>query len=162
MRLPMPDDPLVTGKTALAMSDAVAAVILVEGDGYLMQLRDPLPQIWYPNRWGLFGGGVEPGEDPVAALARELREELELELKDAQFFTRFDFDLGGIGLRRYFRIYYTVAISRAESQRLVLHEGAAMRVFPGPEILTQPLISPYDEFALFLHYGRARLGATRP
>jgi 8-oxo-dGTP pyrophosphatase MutT (NUDIX family) len=158
----MSDDPLVTSRTALAMSDAVAALILVEDDGYLMQLRDPLPQIWYPNRWGLFGGGVEPGEDPVAALARELHEELELELKEARFFTRFDFDLGGIGLPRYFRTYYTVSISRAESQRLVLHEGAAMRVFSGAEILTQPLISPYDEFALFLHYGRARLGATEP
>jgi len=155
----MNDDPLVTSQTALAMSDAVAALILVEDDGYLMQLRDPLPQIWYPNRWGLFGGAVEPGEDPVPALARELREELELELKEARFFTRFDFDLGGIGLPRYFRSYYTVPISRAESQRLVLHEGAAMRIFPGAEILTQPLISPYDEFALFLHYGRARLGA---
>jgi len=158
----MYDDPLVTSQTALAMSDAVAALILVEDDGYLMQLRDPLPQIWYPNRWGLFGGAVEPGEDPVPALARELREELELELKEARFFTRFDFDLGGIGLPRYFRSYYTVSISRAESQRLVLHEGAAMRIFPGAEILTQPLISPYDEFAVFLHYGRARLGATMP
>jgi hypothetical protein len=33
-----------------------------------------------------------------------------------------------------------------------------MRVFPGPAILAEPRVSPYDGFALFLHYGRARFG----
>ena len=143
----------------LRMSDAVAALILVEEDGYLMQLRDTRADIWYPDHWGLFGGAVDSGEEPLKALARELEEELELalDLSAAQFFARFDFDLGGMGLPRYFRSYYVVPISRVVHSRLVLHEGAAMRVFPGAKILGQERISPYDGFAMFLHYARQRL-----
>jgi 8-oxo-dGTP pyrophosphatase MutT (NUDIX family) len=151
--------PLLAGATPLRPGDAVAALIEVEGDGYLMQRRDARADIWYPDHWGLFGGGIEPGEDPVAALARELREELELEIDTgaATFFVRFDFDLSGLGLKRYQRCYYRVPISRAVQRRLVLHEGAEMRVFAGSEILQESRISPYDSFALFLHHARARL-----
>jgi len=135
----------------------VAALILVKGEGYLMQLRDSRPDIWYPGHWGLFGGGVEPGEDPVQALARELKEELELELRQADFFAGFDFDLQGLGLERYFRRYYLVPIERRVADRLVLHEGAEMRVFSGAAILQEPRVTPYDGFALFLHHCRRRL-----
>jgi 8-oxo-dGTP pyrophosphatase MutT (NUDIX family) len=153
----MPPEPLLAGRTPLSVNNAVAAIILVESDGYLLQLRDARPDIWYPDHWGLFGGGTEPGEDPLRALARELEEELELKLETAEFFARIDFDLGGLGLERYFRSYYVVPISRAVADRLVLHEGAAMRVFPGAEALTGLRLAPYDGFALYLHHSRARL-----
>jgi 8-oxo-dGTP pyrophosphatase MutT (NUDIX family) len=149
--------PLLTGRTHLGVSSAVAALILVENDGYLMQLRDPKPDIWYPGHWGLFGGATDPGEEPEAALARELREELELELGEARLFAGFDFDLAGLGLKSYFRRYYVVPISRTTLGRLVLHEGAEMRVFSGEAILREPLVTPYDHFALFLHRARDRL-----
>lgn len=149
--------PLLAGRTPLSVNDAVAAIIVVESDGYLLQLRDARPDIWYPDHWGLFGGGAEPGEEPVRALARELDEELELKLEAAEFFARIDFDLGGLGLDRYFRSYYVVPISRAVADRLVLHEGAAMRVFAGAEALSGLRIAPYDAFALYLHHSRARL-----
>ncbi|USQ89619.1 NUDIX hydrolase [Streptomyces phaeoluteigriseus] len=35
---------------------------------------------WYPDVWDLPGGHVEPGEFPGAALARELHEELGIEV----------------------------------------------------------------------------------
>lgn len=153
-------DSLLGGDGPLSFGDAVAAIICVEADGYLMQLRDARPDIWYPDHWGLFGGSLESGEDPIEALARELREELELELNKAEFFARIDFDLGGLGLPRYYRSYYVVPISRAVEARLVLHEGTAKRVFSGPDILREPNVAPYDAFALFLHHARTRL--TKP
>jgi len=140
----------------LYLANAVAALILVDGQGYLMQLRDERPDIWYGGCWGLFGGAVEPGEEPLAALRRELREELELEVVTADLFTRFDFDLRPTGLDRYFRSYYVVRISEAELARLRLHEGAEMRVFGGEAILQEARVTPYDNFALFLHHHRAR------
>jgi 8-oxo-dGTP pyrophosphatase MutT (NUDIX family) len=151
---------LLAGKGPLAVTDAAAAIICVETDGYLMQLRDARPDIWYPDHWGLFGGGLEPGEDPLQALKRELREELELEFTQAEFFARIDFDLRGLGLPRYHRTYYVVTITGAVETRLVLHEGAAKRVFPGPMILQEPHVTPYDAFALFLHHQRRRVGAS--
>jgi 8-oxo-dGTP pyrophosphatase MutT (NUDIX family) len=145
----------------LYLADAVAALILVEDQGYLMQLRDERPDIWYPGNWGLFGGAIDPGEEPLAALRRELREELELEFAKAHLFTRFDFDLGPTGLDRYFRSYYLVEITAAGLSRLRLHEGAAMRVFRGDAILKEVRVTPYDAFALFLHHTRPQLGSAK-
>jgi 8-oxo-dGTP pyrophosphatase MutT (NUDIX family) len=144
-------------RTPLVVGDAAAAIICVEPDGYLLQLRDAKPEIWYPSCWGLFGGGVEPGEHPAGALRRELREELELDIDGAEFFARFDFDIGGLALPRHYRNYYVVSISRMVEARLVLHEGAAMRVFREAEILALPNVTPYDAFALFLYLRRQQL-----
>jgi 8-oxo-dGTP pyrophosphatase MutT (NUDIX family) len=156
----MASDLLVTSREPLAVGDAVGAIILVEGDGYLLQLRDSKPEIWYPGRWGLFGGSIEPGEDPFDALKRELREELELEIASADFFARIDFDIGGLRLPRFYRDYYVVSITRGVEAQLVLHEGAAKRLFSGEEMLEEPNVTPYDAFALFLYHARRRLTAS--
>ena len=152
-------DVLIAGQAPLSVNDAVAAIIRVDTDGYLMQLRDSRPDIWYPGHWGLFGGGLEPGEDPIRALKRELYEELELEFRgeDAQFFARIDIDLSALGLQRYYRTYYLVPITHAVEAQLVLHEGASRRVFSAADILREPNVTPYDAFALFLHHARGRL-----
>ena len=92
------DGNYLTSSMPLRVSDAVAAILVVDRDRYLMQLRDDVPDIWYPGHWGLFGGAVDAGEDEIAALRRELREELELELQTAELFVRFDFDLTPMGL----------------------------------------------------------------
>ena len=141
----------------LGLSDAVAAIILVDGDGYLMQRRDDRADIWYPGHWGFFGGAVEVNEEPLAALRRELSEELDLTVGDTpHLFAQFDFDLDPMGFKRYYRMFYTVTISAHECRGLTLHEGAEMHVFAGADALRER-ISPYDSFALFLHYAHKRL-----
>ena len=152
------DGNFLTSRMPLGASDAAAAIIVTEDGRYLLQLRDDIPQIWYPGHWGLFGGAVDAGEDEIQALRRELQEELELETTDPQRFVGFDFDLKPAGLKRYFRNYYEVRISEDTLARLVLNEGAEMRTFSGDEALSLPRLVPYDAFALFLHYQRARLG----
>jgi len=147
----------LSSRAPLTTSDAAAALLVLEDGRYLLQLRDDIPQIWYPGHWGLFGGAVDPGEDAVAALRRELREELDFELTQARHFVRFDFDLTPIGLKRYFRTYYEVPVALASFERLVLREGAELRALPGDEALALPAMSPYDGFALFLHHRRDRL-----
>ena len=53
----------------------LACVILVDPDGrLLLQERDEHAPV-DPDRWGLVGGGVEPGEDDETAAYRELEEE---------------------------------------------------------------------------------------
>jgi 8-oxo-dGTP pyrophosphatase MutT (NUDIX family) len=144
-------------RAPLSVGHAVAALLVLEDNRYIMQLRDDIPNIWYPGHWGLFGGGVDSGEDELAALRRELREELELEVTEARLFATIDYDLQSIGLDCYFRRYYEVPVTIAAWNRVVLHEGSEVRALTGDEALSLPRISPYDAFALFLHHNRHRL-----
>jgi 8-oxo-dGTP pyrophosphatase MutT (NUDIX family) len=142
----------------LQVGNAAAAILMDQDGRYLLQLRDDLPHIWYPGHWGAFGGSVEAGEDELAALRRELEEELELKFTEAREFIRFEFDMRPLGLQSYFRSYYEIVVSAVQVRSLVLHEGAEMRWFAGTEALNLKLV-PYDSFALFLHHERKRLGA---
>ncbi|MGZ5120629.1 MAG: NUDIX domain-containing protein [Burkholderiales bacterium] len=143
----------------LRAADAVAALLLLPDGRYVMQLRDALPHIFYPDHWGCFGGALEEGETPLQAIQRELDEELELQTdySAAREFTRFDFDLTALGQSKVFRIFYEVPITPEALGRTVLREGAAVRAFSGAEILQQPRVTPYDAFALWLHVSRSRL-----
>ncbi len=55
----------------------VAMAIIYHENRYLMQLRDDISTILYPGVWGLFGGHLDPGEEPEAGLKRELLEEMD-------------------------------------------------------------------------------------
>jgi len=57
----------------------VVAAILRRDDRVLLCHRHPNRE-WYPNVWDLPGGHIEPSEEAVDALVRELREELGIEV----------------------------------------------------------------------------------
>jgi 8-oxo-dGTP pyrophosphatase MutT (NUDIX family) len=138
----------------LRPSDAVAAVLIHEDGRYIMQLRDQKPGIFYPGHWGCFGGAVEHGEEPIAALRRELREELEFDVPRAARFTQFDFDFSPLGHGKVYRVYYEVPVPQAAFVRFVLHEGAAVKAFDGKDLLAGEKVTPYDSFALWMHLYR--------
>jgi mutator protein MutT len=51
--------------------------LIVDAEGrFLLQLRDDKPEIVNPNKWGSFGGVLEPYETPEEGFLRELDEEL--------------------------------------------------------------------------------------
>ena len=52
-------------------------------------MRDNKPGIPFPNHWDLIGGHVEEGETPEEALVREVKEELDIELKDYVFYKKY-------------------------------------------------------------------------
>lgn len=56
--------------------DRVSKAFIYQGDRLLLQLRDNRPDIIHPNKWGLFGGSIEPGETPEQTIKREIEEEI--------------------------------------------------------------------------------------
>ena len=62
------------------ITEVAAAVIERPGEFLLAQRPQGKP---YAGFWEFPGGKIEPGEDPRAALVRELREELGIEVSDA-------------------------------------------------------------------------------
>lgn len=61
-----------------------AGAIITDNEGRVLLLKHrfrPSPG------WGMPGGFIEEGEQPEEALRRELREEVELEVKDVKLFT---------------------------------------------------------------------------
>jgi 8-oxo-dGTP pyrophosphatase MutT (NUDIX family) len=138
-------------------SDAAVAILILEDGRYIMQLRDNIPNIFYPNHWGCFGGAVDSGERPLQAVMRELDEELEFKPSHAVEFTSFQYDLTRLGRKKVKRIYYEVFVKKDEFKHFVLHEGKAVKAFTGRQILCEARVTPYDAFAVWLHCKQKRL-----
>ena len=64
----------------MKITEVAAAVIERPGEFLLAQRPEGKP---YAGYWEFPGGKIEPGEDPRAALVRELREELGIEVREA-------------------------------------------------------------------------------
>jgi 8-oxo-dGTP pyrophosphatase MutT (NUDIX family) len=149
-------------RATLRPAHAVAALLQLADGRYLMQLRDSNPAIFYPDHWGCFGGAVDAGEAPVAALVRELREELQVIVAPADVtrFTEFTFDFGFAGDGIRLRTYYGVTLPQSDLDGLVLGEGADLAAFEAESLLALPRLVPYDAFALWMHHARGRIAAS--
>jgi 8-oxo-dGTP diphosphatase len=81
--------------------EVVGAVIVRGGLVYCVQ-RGPEGSL--PGMWEFPGGKVEPGEDEVTALTREIREELLCEVKvgNKVTTTAYDYDFGAVRLTTYY------------------------------------------------------------
>ncbi|MBS3072513.1 NUDIX domain-containing protein [Candidatus Pacearchaeota archaeon] len=103
-----------------------AGIILFKGNKILLQLRDNSPKISNPNKWGIFGGGVERSETPEQAAIRELKEELGLRVDKLDLFLQTEFNNEKI---------YLFRLKIKNVSNLRLNEGADMAFFSKEEIL---------------------------
>ncbi len=58
----------------------------------LLLLRDKKKDIPYPNHWDVLGGNVEEDEAPKECILREMKEEIELNLRNPELFKVYDME----------------------------------------------------------------------
>jgi 8-oxo-dGTP pyrophosphatase MutT (NUDIX family) len=128
----------------------VGAVVRLDGGRFLFQLRDDIPNIVMPGRWGFFGGHIDPGEDADTAIVREIEEELSFKPHTVSRLTeivypRLDKTGAQVWIRR---IFYDVPVTDADVATMRLGEGADMRVMTGDEYLALPNIIYWEALAI--------------
>lgn len=128
----------------LEPKDASCCIIAEDNGSLLLQLRDDSPAIFFPNRWGFFGGAIEQGETPKDAVAREVEEELTLAVDKNRFCDcgKIEIQISDFSLFRYF---FFLKLSPHEIATIKLTEGKEFGIFSPCEIKSLQL-TPYDEY----------------
>jgi len=107
------------------------AVLLVNG-AYALQLRDDVPGVAARGMWALFGGALEEGESPEAALRREISEELGIHLTECRLLWQVDrySEFWGTVLRYWFFVADVTTLWPLH----IVKEGQAARLFTFEEL----------------------------
>jgi 8-oxo-dGTP diphosphatase len=114
------------------MMKEIAAIILENNKGeFLLYLRDNKPDIPFPDHWDLIGGHIEEGETPEEALIREVKEELDIDLKDYTFYKKYEC-LSGDAYENIKYIYYGKI--NLPIEEITLLEGVRPQYFSREEI----------------------------
>jgi 8-oxo-dGTP diphosphatase len=130
------------------MIKSIAVVLLYNDEKkFLLQLRT-LDAPTFPGIYGFFGGRIEEGETPEAAIRRECLEELEYELENPELVLSSLLESG------YGKRNVHLFLEKYDPQKkLVLHEGQSMGWFDKEEagklvvsdFLADILIGMYDK-----------------
>ncbi|MBM3356212.1 MAG: Nudix family hydrolase [Betaproteobacteria bacterium] len=109
----------------------VAAAVVLREDGTFLLGQRPAGKP-YGGYWEFPGGKVEADETPLAALTRELHEELGIEVKSAHPWLTRDYDYAHAAVRlRFFRVMrWSGELHGRENQRFVWQSPAAVDVGP--------------------------------
>jgi 8-oxo-dGTP pyrophosphatase MutT (NUDIX family) len=144
--------------TPLVPNNAIGALIINAKNEILLQLRDDKPDIFFPNLWGTFGGAVEPDETPETALAREMEEELGIDISTCKtkFFSEFTFDFACWGYGTVYRKFYLIDASHLALDDFTLGEGQKLGYFAVDYALSSLRLVPYDGFILWMYHARPK------
>ena len=113
--------------------DTASAIILNNNNDFLLQKKD-FSYSWFPGKWCLFGGGVEPGEGPEKALRRELEEEISHFFDDIIFFKKHEYrDVSPNGVREGLQYVYVTKF-KGKISDIKIYEGAGFAFFSPSEL----------------------------
>ena len=115
-----------------------ASIIFVnDKEEILLFLRDDKPGLPYRNMWDVPGGHVELTETPEECIVREMKEEMDLDLKDFQLLCKKEFDD---------RIEYTYwKKANLNIDKINLLEGQRLKWFTRQEAASTNLAYGFNE-----------------
>ena len=125
-------------------AQGVSAILINAQGQVLLQQRDDNPAIRYPGHWSLFGGTIEDGESPETAVAREVKEEIDFEMRNFGLFREF--------VQNNKREFAFAGELSARLDELTLSEGQGMKFF-SPSQLKELQIRPDDKDTLEQYFG---------
>ena len=122
--------------------------IVVVKNKYLLQLRDNKKNVYYPNFWGLFGGGLNENETHKKCLEREINEETNLLVKATKDILSVNFNMINLKKKRQISYYICEILKKTN---IILTEGQKYKFFSYNQI-TKINIVPMDFVAINSHY----------
>lgn len=122
--------------------------IITKKKKYLLQLRDNKKNIFFPNYWGLFGGRLNIDEKNSIGILREIKEELNLEVKIRKEIMRIDYDM--ISFKKKRKLTYYECFTK-DFSKLILFEGKRFEFLAFNELKCLKII-PMDLVAINAHY----------
>jgi 8-oxo-dGTP pyrophosphatase MutT (NUDIX family) len=129
------------------------ALLIDEFGRYLLQIRDDRPGILHPGAFGLFGGGVEPGESAGEAMARELEEEIGHVPGDLAPFRLVWLPVrqGSGPMERAALALFSGSIAAARVPSLAQREGAGRALMPPHLLLLETRVALSARVGIALH-----------
>lgn len=101
-------------------------VILTYKGRILLILRDNNPEVVSPNHWAVPGGVKEINETFEQTALREIKEELNIDLKNLKFLVELKY------LDRFKKLYFST-LSEAQVKEIILYEGQKFDFFTPEE-----------------------------
>ena len=114
--------------TNIAQKHMVSVIPVNARGEVLLQQRDHAPGILYPGCWTIFGGAVEPGETWDEAIHREIKEELDIEMVVALWYT-YTCPVRSIPGELDVIVHVYTGVLDRPVESLTLYEGQAMGWF---------------------------------
>ena len=134
----------------------LSLVILFDRNGKIL-LQDRKSMSKHGEEWGYFGGKIDSGESPEEAIVREIKEELEFDLKDFKLFGQYityakllkNGEMAEVNQHIFLKL-----INLDDFDKMVLHEGDGMSWFSIEEAkkLNMAGLDPkvLDDFEVYL------------
>ena len=124
--------------------------IIFLNNKYLLQLRDNKKYIFFPNFWGLFGGGLDKNETQRQAVEREIEEETNLIVKAFRKILSVNFSVITLKKKRQITYFECKVIRKT---KIILTEGQKYKFFTFKQIKRLNII-PMDYVAISSHHYR--------
>ena len=108
---------------------SVGCILINHNGEILLQKRDDKKNIYFPRKWGLFGGACEKDENPELATKREIYEELNIQIGTPSLFLKLDINCDLFSASPRQRIFFYYELKEYEVNCLNLKEGEEARFF---------------------------------